>query len=516
LVCANLANLMLVRGRIRSKEDAVRATVGCGQPRLMGHRLAESFVLTLGGGVIGIGLAWAAIRFFEVLAPRTVPLLDQVEMNGRVLLAGLGAALILIFLFGLIPAFQVGRLNLVRVLKTDTRGASGRGRQRLMNTLVVSELALSLVLLTGATVMVRTLQEMTKADFGFEGDQVLTFDLRVYAEEFFSLEAWAALYRELEQELEALPGVEEVARTSMAPLSGVVGNGIYGWDQESLQRGTERSDFTVCTQGYFEVMGTQLLAGRFFTEAEMTDSTESIIVDAKLAGLAWPDDDPIGKRVMIEDGSQGIVVGVVEHMLMRDFGMESNEAIHQPEGWYYVGRAGTFVLRSAIPPETLTPSIRQVLASIHPTLVPYNVTKLSDRVRVSMAPTRFVLFLFGSFAVIAVLVAVTGLFGVIAYAVQTRTAELGIRMAIGAEKGQIMSMVLREGALVTGLGLLAGIIGALLLGRFMESMVFGVSPTDPVVLLVTALFLGTVSILACCAPARWASRLDPAQVLRTE
>jgi len=517
LVCANLANLMLVRGRLRSREDAVRATVGCGQPRLMGHRLAESFLLVLGGGVIGVGIAWVAIRLFEVLAPQTVPLLDQVGINGPVLLAGLGTALLLVLLFGLIPAFQVRRLNLVGILNADTRGASGRGRQRLMNTLVVSELALSLVLLTGATVMVRTLLEMTRANFGFEGDQVLTFDLFVYAEEFRSLEGYAILYRELEEGLEALPGVEEVARTTMAPLSGTVWNGIYGWDEESLERGTERSDITVCTHDYFEAMGTRLLAGRFFTEAEMTDSSESLIVDAKLAGLAWPNEDPIGKRLTFRNGTlQGVVVGVVDHMLMRDFGLEGFAAVHLPEGRYYRGRAGTFVVRSAVPPETLTPSIRRVLSSVHPTLVPYKVRRLSDRVRVSMAPTRFVLFLMGSFAAIAVVVAVTGLFGVIVYAVQTRSAELGIRMAMGAEKGRIMSMVLREGALLTAIGIGAGIIGALLLGRFMESMVFGVSPNDPLAMVVTALALAAVSILACCAPARWACRLDPAQVLRTE
>ncbi len=517
LVCANLANLMLVRGRIRSREDAVRATVGCSQTHLMGQRLAESVLLVFGGGVTGVGLAWAAIRAFEVLAPRTVPLLDQVAMNGRVLFAGLGTALVLVLLFGLIPAFQALRLNLVRLLKTDARGASGRGRRRLMNTLVVSELALSLVLLTGATVMVRTLLEMTEADFGFEGDQVLTFNLFAYAEEFRSLEGLAGLIREIEEELGALPGVEEVARTSMAPLSGVVSNGIYGWDEESLARGTERSDHTVCTNDYFEVMGTRLLAGRFFTEAEMTDSTESIIVDEKLANNAWPDEDPIGKRVMYRYGaSEGVVVGVVEHMLMRDFGVESFEAIHEPEGRYYVGSAGTFVVRSAIPPELLTPSIRQVLASINPTLVPYKVQRLADRVRVSMAPTRFVLFLMSSFAAIAVVVAVTGLFGVIAYAVQTRTAELGIRMALGAEKRDIMTMVLRQGATLTAIGILSGLVGALLLGRFMESLVFGVSPSDPIVLLATALVLVVVSILACYAPARWAYRLDPAQVLRAE
>jgi hypothetical protein len=291
---------------------------------------------------------------------------------------------------------------------------------------------------------------------------------------------------------------------------------VYGWDPESVERGTERADLNVSTSDYFEALGTRLLSGRFFTEAEDTDSTEFIIVDEKLAKTAWPDEDPIGKRLNWRLTGEGVVVGVVEHMLMRDFGIESDEIIHQPEGTIGLGLARTFVVRSGTPSETLVPQIRQVLRSIHPTFVPYNVTRLSDRVKLSMAPTRFVVFLMGSFAVIAFLVAVTGLFAVISYAVRTRTAELGIRMALGAEKGQIMSMVLRQGALLSMAGILAGVAGAIVLARFMQSMVFGVSPTDPASLVGTAVVLSAVSILACCAPARWACRVDPVVSLRAE
>jgi predicted permease len=464
---------------------------------------------------VGIAVAWAGIRLVEVLAPRTIPLVDQVGMNAQVVLAGFGVALFLILLFGSIPAAQVGRLNLVRVLNSDARGATGRGRQRLMNTLVVSELALSTILIAGAGVMVRTLMELGDAELGFDGHQVLTFDLMVFAEEFDSREGMAALYAELDEKLEALPGVLGVARTSMAPLSGKIWNTIYAWDEESLERGTEWTDITICTEDYFEVIGTRLLAGRFFTPAEATDSTESIIVDENIASIAWPGEDPIGKRLTLVNATEGVVVGVVEHMLMRDFGMLVLEAAHLPLGRFWPGAAGTFVVRTATPPEILVPSIRRALLSVHPTLVPYNVGMLSDRVRVSMAPTRFVIFLMGSFAAIALLVAVTGLFGVIAYAVQTRTAELGTRMALGAEQSRIMFLVLRQGALLTVLGIVVGVVGAHILARFIESMVFGVSPTDLVSLLVTALAVGAVSLLACGAPARWACRLEPAQVLRT-
>jgi predicted lysophospholipase L1 biosynthesis ABC-type transport system permease subunit len=249
----------------------------------------------------------------------------------------------------------------------------------------------------------------------------------------------------------------------------------------------------------------------------MTDSTESLIVDEELAGLAWPGADPIGKRLYYMDGEvEAVVVGVVEHMRMTDFGSESREAIFLPEGAQWPGRASTFALRTALPPETLIPSVRRALQAIHPTLVPYKVQKLSDRVALSMAPTRLMLMAMFAFAAMAVLVAVMGLFGVIAFAVRTRTVELGIRMALGAEKRDIMSMVLRQGALLSAVGIVGGVVGALLLARFLESVVFGVSPNDPVVLASTALIVGLVSMLACYAPARWACRVDPVGALRPE
>jgi putative ABC transport system permease protein len=515
LVSANLATLMLVRGRTRSGEDAIRATVGCGWGRLFRGKLTECLLLVVAGSALGTALAWAAIRVVRALAPPTIPLIDQVSLNGPVLLLTLGAAFLLILVSGSVSALQLGRLSLVGILKSDAPGGSGEGRQRMMNTLVVGELALSMMLLAGAAVMLRTLQEMNQADLGFDVERVLTFNLLIYPEEFRSQETRRVLMGEIKEGIEALPGVEGLARSSMPPLSGAIWNRIYGWDQESLERNTERADLTISSADYFQVMGTRLLAGRFFTQAEMTDSSNSIIVDEKLANIAWPGEDPIGKRVLLGDRApEGVVVGVVEHMLMRDFGLESYEAIHYPEGDFWP--PASFVVRTGLEPETLTPSIRRVLRSIHPTLVPFKIMSLSDRVALSMASTRFVTFLMTSFAGISFLVAVTGLFGVIAYAVRTRTAELGIRMAVGADRASILRLVLGKGALLTGIGILGGLVGALALGRFIESVVFGVSPTDPLILGGAALVLGGVSILACCAPARWASRLPPARVLRTE
>jgi len=519
LVSANLANLILVRGWVRSGEDAVRSAVGCGRARLVLNKIVESLLLAAGGGAVGLAVAWIAVRILDATAPGNIPVLHQVGMNVHAVVAGLSAAALLVILFAAIPAAQVRRLDLVRALAGEGRGAGGRERRRLMNGLVVAELVLSMVLLSGAAVMVRSLMAMTTANHGFEGKKALTFDVSPYAQEFRGQGRRAAFYTMAEERLSALPGVEAVGRASMVPFSGGVWNGTYAPDHESFARSAEWADYIVVTRDYFRATGTRLLAGRTFTAAEMQDSTGSIIVDAKLAGIAWPGQDPIGKTLVYDarrGPAEGVVVGVVEHMLMKDFGVESREALFFPEGVYGRGAARTFALRTALPPERIVPSIRRMMQEIHPTLVPYKVQKLSDRVGLSAAPTRLVAIAMCVFAGLAILVAALGLFGVISYAVRTRTVEMGIRQALGAERGDIMAMVLRQGALLAVAGILGGIVGALVLARFLRSMVFGVSPASPLVLAATAIALGIVALLACWAPARWACRVDPVRSLRAE
>ncbi len=515
LVSANLANLTLVRGWTRAGEDAVRSAVGCERTRLVAQKLVESLLVALGGSVVGLGVAWAAIRVLGAVAPANVPVLHEVGMTARVVAAGVAVAVALVGLFALIPAAQVRRLDLVQLLNSEGRGAGGRQRRRVMNGLLVAELVLSMVLLTGAAIMVRSLYAMTAVNPGYRADQVLTFDTRPYSEQSFqSGEAREALYAQAEQKLLAVPGVEAVGRSSMLPFSGKLGNGVYSSDPEKLAGSNDRTNYIMVTADYFQAMGTRLLTGRVFTAAEEQDTTSSIIVDEELAGIAWPGQDPVGKRLYWRWGgnsAESVVVGVVEHMLMRDLGQERWGAVFFPRGGQRI--PGGFAIRTALPTEGIVPSIRRALLEVDPTFVPYELQKLSDRVALSMAPTRFVVMTMTAFAVLALLVAVVGLFGVISYAVRTRTRELGIRMALGAEKQEIMTMVLRQGAFLSTAGIVGGVIGALVLGRFMESVVFGLSPTDPFVLAATALVLAAVSLLACWAPARWACRVDPARVL---
>lgn len=386
-----------------------------------------------------------------------------------------------------------------------------------MNALVIGELAIAMVLLTGAGIMTRTLLALAQDELGYGPENVVTFSFMGFTGQYDTREARESFLMELGDRLEALSDVQVVARSSQLPLSGGGGNTIFGWDQESYDQSGHRAHLVVVTHDYFQALGSRLLAGRSFSESETTDSTDSVIVGEDLARLAWPGQNPLGKQVVYGSLPRvGRVVRVAETLLMRERGQSHFPTIFAPEGAYRPGLAGSLVLRVAPESQDLAPAIRQTLHSLDPGLIPYRFQYLSERVAMSRAPIRFVVVAMSAFAAIALIVAIVGLFGVISYAVQIRTAELGIRMALGAERARIMSMMLRQGALITGIGILAGIIGALLLGRFMESVVFGISPTDPVALVATAVVLGSISMLACCAPARGACRLDPAQVLRTE
>lgn len=513
LVCANVANLMLVRGYIRSSEDAVRVVVGCGSWQLIRQKLTDSAVLAAAGGVLGVGLAWVAIRVVEILGPRTVPLLDRVELNLAALGFALGMGLVAVLLSGLLPALQVLRVDLVGILGSGGRGGSSRGRRKLMGVLVVSELALSMMLLSGAVVMVQSLVALTRARLGFDAENVITFDLTGFDERYREEETRRTFFRELDEMLASLPGVDAVGRTSMPPLSERVSNTIYGPTPEILEQRLYRADITMVNGNYFEAMGTRLLAGRFFDELELSERSESVIVGETLARRAWGGDDPIGQRIFF-GGREGTVVGVVESMLMRDYGTIQLQAIHTPE--VFPGSASTYVIRSGLEPESVAASIRSTVESLDPTLVPYAIAQLAERVSLARASTRFVMWAMGAFAVIALLVAVGGLFGVISYTVRTRTAELGIRIALGAEKRTILSMVLGQGAVLSLIGVAVGLAGTLLTARFVASLAYEVSATDPLTLAATAAVLALVAVLACYVPARWASSVEPATALRVK
>jgi len=517
LACANVANLLLVRARRRALESAVMAALGCSGRRLLRCTLIESLVMGLVGGVVGVALAWLGIRWLVAFRPPELSTVGIVRLDVGVLLYALVISVAAAIVFGLVPAVQASRPDLAAVLKDQGRGSSGPRGRSLLNGVVVGEVALSFILLFGAILMTRTLVGMQKERPGFDPDDALAFNVRMYSPVYRDRQVRVNFYRELEERISALPGVQSVGSTNFIPMTGGLWNGHYAWDEESeanLSRQT--ADYRIATPNYFRAMGTRLLAGRYFEDPEMSEPSSYVIVDELLAQRAWPEENPIGKTLITEIGEERVeVVGVVEHIRQVFVHTDSREAIYWAYGTYPGGGLGVIV-RAAGDVASLVGPIREVVRQMDPEVVIYNVTTLEELVNESMATTRFVVMLMGVFAGVAVVLTVVGLYGVVSYAVRQSIAEIGIRMALGAEAQRILRFVVGQGARLTALGLVIGIIGALLLSRFVASLLFGVAATDAATVVWVALALAAMTLAACYLPARRATRTDPMTVLRTE
>ena len=443
--------------------------------------------------------------------------MGAVTLDIGVLTYALGISVVSAVVFGMLPAIQLSRPNLAGVLKDQGRGSSGARGRRLLNAVVVGEVALSFVLLFGAILMTRTFIGMQDERPGFDPEGVLAFDVRMYNPVYRDRQVRINFYRELEERISALPSVEAVGSTNFIPMTGGLWNDHYAWDEESEENySRQTADFRIVTPDYFTAMGTRLLAGRNFTDLEMSEPTSFVIVDQLLARQAWPNGNPIGKSIIVGSEKERFeVVGVVEHIRQVFAYEDSREVIYWPYGTYPSGGMGVIV-RSAGDPAGLVAPIRGEIERLDPDLAIYNVTTLAALVSESMAKTRFVVMLMSVFALVAVVLTIVGLYGVVSYVVRQRMSEIGIRMALGAEARRILRLVVSHGARLTLLGLAVGILVALALSRFIASLLFGVAATDPVTIVSVALWLSVMALLACYLPARRATRTDPMAVLRTE
>jgi putative ABC transport system permease protein len=519
LVCANVANLLLVRGRGRRGEVAVRAALGCGRGGLMRQVLVESVILSLAGGLAGLGIGWVGIQLLLALRPSELPSADGIGVSGAVLLFAFLLSLITAVLFGLLPAIQTGRLNLTEALKHQSRGTAGGHRRGLLNGLVVVEVGLSLVLLLGAGLMLRSFSALQETNPGFDPDGVLTFAVNLYGPQYRPEEARIGFFREMQERVGALPGVKAVGSNYMLPLAGGLWTGAYAYDEETEARWpSETANVRIVTPGYFRAMGTRLLAGRDFTEQEMAEPLPVMIVDEKLALRAWPGQDPIGRTITVEDFGKRTkleVVGVVEHVRVQDLDADGEETVY----WSFGSRPFNqmkVAVRASGDPSRLMALIREEIRLMNPALALYQVSTMREIVDEMMAPTRFLVVLMGVFGGLAMTVAAVGLYGVIAYAVRQRTSEIGVRVAFGAEKRRILSLVVGQGLRLTLLGLVLGMGGAAIMSRFIGSVLYGVSATDPKTMGTVAVILAVVAAAACYVPARRASLIDPIVALRNE
>jgi putative ABC transport system permease protein len=523
IACVNVANLMLARGEVRRREVAIRIAMGASRFRVMRQALTESLLLGLGGGAAGVIVAMVTVGAVRTFIPSSVPRAGDVTVDVTVLLFALGTSVVTGVLCGVVPALRVSRDDASDTLKEGGRSSAGQGRGRVRKALVVSELALAVVTLTGAGLMMRSLWNMQAIDLGFSPENVLA--VHVAPPSRYVNEQAAQLHDRIMSRVRALPGVQSVAAVQDLPIAD--GNSswsinIDGGPTQSVADAPSAMPQKV-SAGYFEVMRVPLLRGRTFTEADRADAQLVAVVNETMARSMWPGRDAIGGTVRMLDSTMppATVVGVVKDVRSSGFLTEPPPTMYFPVPQatrvaYFVPTQVWYVIRTTVDPRSIASQVRAVVREIEPSTPISTLQTMSEAIAASVAPRRFTSLLLVTFAVVALVLAGIGTYSVIAYSVSQRRAEMGIRIALGASRRQVTSQVIGEGMRTGLLGAAAGIAMALATTRFLRSMVVGVSPMDPLTLLAVAMALLLVALLASYVPARRASSVDPVRAIRAE
>jgi predicted permease len=525
--CVNIANLLLARGSTRQREVAIRAALGATRAQLFGQFLTESLVLATIGGAFGIFIGRLIIDGIAAIMPaQMLPSEADVRISIPVLLFTLLATMFAGFLFGCAPAWRASRLDLNEVLKQGGRTGVGVGGRRVRNALVVVEFALALTLLAGGGLALRSFWNLMSLDLGVRTDHVLTFFLPVPLNRFKGADSISPYYRQVLEKVESVPGIETAAITTGMPLRGAgIGRSfrIAGTDDPSVRHGT---GLQMVTPGYFETFGIRVIQGRQFTEQDTATSVRVAMVNETFVSQYLSDVDPLTQRILVSQSTPGNsqnspdiewqIVGVF-HNTRGGEGLRGNDSpvIYVPF-WQSPWARVSIAVRTMGDPERVTASLAAAINSVDPDLPLAGVKTMEQLLSESLAFDRFGMVLYGSFAALALLLAAIGIYGVMAFAVAQRTHEFGIRMALGAASGQIMGLVLREGVVLALFGLGLGLGGAYLVGRAMQTTLYGVSALDFVAFSTVAVVLLAAALLACYFPARRASRVDPMVALRDE
>jgi len=516
IACTNVANLLLVRAAARHREIAIRSTLGAGQRRIIRQLLTESVLLGLTAGALGLAAAWGGVR---VLASASgyLPFQETVSIDGPVLLFTLGAALLTVLLFGLAPAMASARTDLAEGLKEGGRaGGDGVQRNRFRAALVVLEVALALLLVIGATLTARSLVRLQGVDPGFNADGVLTAYVSLPPESYAEPSRRVNFYRALLDRLKTMPGVKAAGMVSHLPFSySKSASDVIVEGAPPPRPGEKLIVFGRSVDPkYFEAMKVRLLRGRFF-EAKDPTGPPLAIINENMARRCWPDQDPIGKRFGDEQGNWVTVVGVIADMRQTSLADAPDMESYMPHAqWPAADMA--LVIRTAMDPMRLAPVIRAAVRELDKDLPVSEIGTLRNSISHSTRSQRFSAALFGAFAAMALLLASVGVYGIISYSVARRTHEIGVRMALGAERGAIVGMVVGRAMLLGGVGVVLGIAGGLALTRLLRSMLYEVSATDPAVFVGVSLFLLAVVAVAGYFPARRAAKVDPTMALHHE
>jgi putative ABC transport system permease protein len=519
--CVNVANLLLARSSARQREIAIRAALGAGRGRLVRQLLTESLAIGALGGVAGVGLAYLGVRALVAGAPAYIPRLEEISVSGPVLLFALAISVLSALLFGLVPSLRASAVRPGLVSQSGARVGSGRRERLGRNGLVVTELALSVILLVAAGLLLRSFTRLKQTDPGFHTENLLTFTFGLRGDRYEPDGRVAATYEELLRRIRAVPGVRSAAIIGSLPLGG---GGFYN-TRAYLAEGEPEppagpeviGPWEVISPAYFETAGMRLVRGRDFSQRDDAGSPPVAIVSRAFAREMFPGQDPIGKRVRSwrDENVYREVVGVVDDVRMYGAGDEIRPTVyvpHRQSQWWSMA----VVVRGVSDPHALVRPIRGVLRGIDPSLAMGNVQTMDEVLAQSVAPWRFGFALIGVFAALALVLAAIGLYGVLAYAIARRTREIGIRMALGAERRDIRRMVLQDAAKVIVAGLAVGGVAAFLATRAMTSLLYDTSPADPLTFAVVGLVLSGVALLASWIPARRAMAVEPVEAIRYE
>ncbi len=518
IACVNLANMLLAIATGRMRETAVRAALGADRRRIARQVLTESLVLGLVGAVAGLLLAFWGVDVFKALEPGGIPRADQASINGWVLGFTIAVGLLTGVLSGIVPAIQLPRADFHSALREGGRAMVGsRAQKRLRSGLVVAEVALSLTLLVGAGLLIRSFFQVLTVDRGFQSENRLVFAISMPGS--YDRQHRGEVRDQFLERLSAIPGVVSTAVNSRPISGGNPGMGIFPADRaEELDEVTPWAGWRLVTRDYFRVMGVRLLSGRTFTEHDLIGDPWTAVISERLAERLFPGEDPVGRQVLLWKGQEdrrAEIIGIVSNQRERGLDSDPTLTVYLPyygSGWSPM----QFVVHTAGEPVALLPTVRSILAEIDATLPISNIETLDEIVGDSVAGRRFYMLMLAVFAAVALALALAGIYGVQSYSVTRRTSEIGIRVAIGASPDQVLRQIVEQGMRPAIVGIALGLLGAYALTRLMATLLFGVGASDPLTYLGVAALLTAAALVSCYLPARRALGVDPVAALREE
>ena len=514
IACANLTNLLLARASARTREIAVRQCLGASAMRIARQTLTESLLLSLCGSVVGILLAVWIVTALKTFVSSQIPHLETARIDAPVLLFTTAIMLLTGVLCGLAPALRAARINLQDAVKEGARGSSSGSNKRLNNTFVVSQLALSLVLLIGAALFLQSFRNLLNVNPGFRAENVLMARLSLPETKYKDKAQVESFYNQVRAGVSSVPGVEAVELCEVIPFSGGGGGGpftVEGFEHQQSKVAWLRST----TPGYFAAMGMTVLKGRAFQSTDTDKSQPVAIVDETLARKYSPDGDPVNKRIRIGDGPWLTIVGVVPNVKNRKLDEEAWPYVYRPYS-QSVRRETMLAVRSSVDPTSIVPGIRQEVAKLDPELPLSGVRTIQQAMDRSLITARLTNSLLAGFAATALLLALTGIYGVMSLNVTNRRNEFGIRLALGAQTSNVLKLILGQGLRLALVGVSLGLLAAVAFTRLLKGLLFGISASDPLTFALIAVLLVGVALLACWIPARRATKVDPLEALRSE